>query len=70
LRQARNDFGKIGYNGPCPPRGHGTHHYHFRLLAISQPRLEISASPTALDVQRAAQPYVVQQAEFIGTYHR
>src|SRR5579863_9714413 len=25
--QALNDFGKWGYGGPCPPRGHGLHHY-------------------------------------------
>src|SRR5687768_3372233 len=27
--QGRNTFGRIGYGGPAPPRGHGTHHYHF-----------------------------------------
>src|SRR5215813_3422064 len=39
LAQAVNDFGRIGYGGPCPPRGHGPHHYHFRLLALSVDRL-------------------------------
>ena len=29
--QGRNDFGKVGYNGPCPPPGH-THRYHFASL--------------------------------------
>ena len=33
-RQGMNDFGKVGYGGPCPPRGHGVHHYHFRLYAL------------------------------------
>ena len=28
-QQGRNDFGEIGYGGPLPPRGHGTHHYRF-----------------------------------------
>ena len=41
--EARNDFGKTGYGGPCPPRGAGTHHYHFRLLAISRPTLELGS---------------------------
>src|ERR1019366_2166590 len=31
-RQGRNDFGKIGYNGPCPPRG-PAHRYFFKLYA-------------------------------------
>ena len=70
LHQARNDFGKTGYSGPCPPRGGGAHHYHFRLLAISRPTLDLRAPAAALDVLRAAQPYVIQQAELVGTYHR
>jgi Raf kinase inhibitor-like YbhB/YbcL family protein len=70
LHQARNDFGKTGYSGPCPPKGGGTHHYHFRLLAISRPTLDLRPPAVALDVLRAAQPYVIQQTELVGTYHR
>jgi Raf kinase inhibitor-like YbhB/YbcL family protein len=32
MKQAVNDFRKVGYGGPCPPHGHGPHHYHFRPL--------------------------------------
>jgi Raf kinase inhibitor-like YbhB/YbcL family protein len=70
FREARNDFGKLGYGGPCPPKGHGAHHYHFRLLAISRPTLDLRPPATALDVLRAAQPYVTQQTELVGTYRR
>ena len=70
LHQARNDFGKTGYGGPCPPPGHGIHHYHFRLLAISRPTLDLRAQAAALDVLKAAQPYVMQQTELVGTYPR
>jgi Raf kinase inhibitor-like YbhB/YbcL family protein len=70
FHEARNDFGKVGYSGPCPPQGHGNHHYHFRLLAVSRPILDLKAPATALDVLRAAQPYAIQQAELVGTYQR
>jgi hypothetical protein len=70
FREARNDFGKVGYGGPCPPSGHGTHHYHFRLFAISRPTLDLRTPATALDVLKAAEPYVIQQAELTGAYHR
>ena len=30
----RNSWGKAGYGGPCPPKGHGPHRYFFRLYAL------------------------------------
>jgi phosphatidylethanolamine-binding protein (PEBP) family uncharacterized protein len=32
-RSSRNDFGRVGYSGPCPPAGQ-THRYRFRLVAL------------------------------------
>jgi Raf kinase inhibitor-like YbhB/YbcL family protein len=70
LHEARNDFGRAGYAGPCPPKGHGTHHYHFRLLAISRPTLDLNPTATASDVLRTAEPYAIQRSELVGTYQR
>ncbi len=70
FHEARNDFGKVGYSGPCPPHGHGFHHYHFRLLAVSRPTLDLKPSASAHDVLRAAQPFAIQQTELVGTYRR
>jgi Raf kinase inhibitor-like YbhB/YbcL family protein len=33
--EGRNDFGTSGYRGPCPPPGHGRHHYSVRLSTHS-----------------------------------
>jgi Raf kinase inhibitor-like YbhB/YbcL family protein len=68
--EARNDFGKPGYGGPCPPPGGGVHHYHFELMAISRPTLGPGSSVTAAEVITAAAPYVVARAELIGTDRR
>jgi len=35
-RQGLNDFGKVGYGGPCPPPGK-PHRYFFRLHALDTP---------------------------------
>ena len=30
----RNGFGREGYGGPCPPSGHGVHHYNITVYAV------------------------------------
>ena len=35
-QQRLTDFATLGYGGPSPPRGHGTHHYHFKLYALAR----------------------------------
>ena len=50
VSQGRNDFGKIGYGGPCPPRG--VHRYFFRLYALDQ-RTELGR---VRHVQRCSRP--------------
>ncbi len=66
--QGRNDFGKIGYGGPCPPSG-SPHRYVFELSALSAP-LELPGIPRAADVRRAAEGKVLGQATLNGTYRR
>lgn len=69
-RQTRNDFRRFGYGGPCPPGGHGTHHYHFRLLALSVATLDLGPVPACELVAAAAAPHVLAEARLIGTYAR
>jgi hypothetical protein len=52
FKQALNDFGKPGCAGPCPPKGHGTHHYHFRLMALSEPSLPLISSAMLRETAR------------------
>ena len=68
--EVTNDFGKPGYGGPCPPKGHGPHHYHFKLFALDVDRLGVAAGAKIGDVENDAQKHVVGRAELIGTYER
>ena len=65
-----NGFGNARYDGPQPPRGHGPHHYHFRLAALDVPRLNIPASAKAEHVWAKAQPHIIAEAEVVGVYER
>lgn len=68
--EVRNDFGKPGYGGPCPPKGHGPHHYHFKLFALSVDRLELGSGASVADVERAAERHAIAQGELVGTFER
>jgi Raf kinase inhibitor-like YbhB/YbcL family protein len=66
--QGRNDFGRTGYGGPCPPRGR-PHGYVFQLLALSR-TLGLKGTPTAQDVRRAAAGATLAEATLSATYTR
>ena len=68
--QARNDFGKRGYGGPCPPRGHGRHHYHFKLFALDVAQLNLPATAGCREVEEAARSRALATAELVGVYSR
>ena len=65
-----NDFGRPGYDGPQPPKGHGLHHYHVRVAALDVDHLEVKPSARVREIWEAARPHVLDQAEFVGTYMR
>jgi Raf kinase inhibitor-like YbhB/YbcL family protein len=70
MAQARNDFGKPGYGGACPPTGHGPHHYRFKLMALDVDKLDVGGHSTIKDLEAAAEKRLVGRAELTGTYER
>ncbi len=67
--QGVNDFGYIGYGGPCPPVGHGVHHYVFALHALSvEPKIKPGAR--ADEVLKEIKDYVIGYATLVGLYER
>jgi hypothetical protein len=66
-RQGRNSFGKLGYRGPCPPRG--THRYIFRLYALNT-KLDLEAGVGRRKVEQAILDHLVAQGELVGEYTR
>lgn len=68
--QAINDFGEQGYGGACPPKGHGPHHYRFKLLALDTDRLDLPAGAKVSELEKAAAEHMLGRAELTGTYER
>jgi Raf kinase inhibitor-like YbhB/YbcL family protein len=67
--QGKNSWGADGYRGPAPPRGHGTHHYHFRLYALDAP-LAAAQGLDKAGLLEAMQGHVLDEAVLVGTYER
>ena len=65
-----NDFGKRGYGGPCPPKGHGPHRYFFKLFALDVPKLEIHASAKRPEVDRALKSHAIEETQYTGRFER
>ena len=65
--QGKNDFGKTGYGGPCPPSG--SHRYYFRVFAMDQ-QLSLRAGTRRKEVDSAMKGHVIAQGELMGRYAR
>jgi Raf kinase inhibitor-like YbhB/YbcL family protein len=67
-RQGKNDFGKIGYGGPAPPRGK-PHRYFFKLYALDQP-LDLPAGAPKDQLLAAMKGHVLAEGQLMGKYAR
>jgi len=67
--QGTSSFGVIGYGGPMPPKGHGTHHYHFKIYALDAPP-QVSFGLDKKALLAAMQGHIPGQGDLVGTYKR
>jgi Raf kinase inhibitor-like YbhB/YbcL family protein len=63
--QGKNDFGAVGYGGPCPPSG--SHRYVFHLYALDT-SLALSAGATKQAVRTAMKGHVLAEATLTGIF--
>ncbi len=66
--QGVNDFGRMGYDGPCPPPGR-PHRYYFTLYAIDC-ELDLMPGLTKKNVLISLQGHILAQSQWMGTFQR
>ncbi len=66
--QGKNDFGRMGYAGPCPPSGR-PHRYQFTIYALDS-RLGLTAGVTKTQLLAAMPGHILAQGELNGRYQR
>lgn len=67
-KQGQNDFGKLGYGGPAPPKG-TPHRYFFRLYALDRV-LDLSPGATKSKLIEAMKGHILAEGQLVGTYRR
>ncbi|WP_137283816.1 YbhB/YbcL family Raf kinase inhibitor-like protein [Halorussus salinisoli] len=68
-KQGENDFGDVGYRGPCPPEGDGPHEYRFTLYSLDE-RLDADAGALRPEVQDELDAKTLDSDQFTGTFAR
>ncbi len=63
------DSDNIGYRGPMPPPGHGTHHYHFKLYALDA-HLDLKPAVDKHMLLSAMEGHILAEGEIVGAYER
>ena len=66
--EARNDFGRIGYGGPCPPPGK-PHRYYFLVLALDT-FINVKTGSKPVDILKSIRGHIIAYGEFMGLYRR
>ncbi|MCB0807415.1 MAG: YbhB/YbcL family Raf kinase inhibitor-like protein [Bacteroidales bacterium] len=64
----KNDFGKYGYRGPCPPKGE-KHRYLFRLFALKC-KLPRESAGNRDEFYTAIENNVIDKALYVGIFKR
>jgi len=65
-----SDFGRPGYGGPCPPKGHGPHRYFFRLYAVRAAALGLKPGARRAEIDHALRGQVLAETQYVGRYER
>ncbi|BCD67705.1 YbhB/YbcL family Raf kinase inhibitor-like protein [Nitratiruptor sp. YY09-18] len=67
IKQGINDFGTIGYGGPCPPNG--AHRYYIKVYALDT-LPDLKPGLTKMQLLQAIEPYIIDEGVLMGIYER
>ena len=66
--QGRNDYGKIGWGGPCPTPGR-PHHYHFKGYAVDK-FIRLPPGSTKSQLLKEMEGHILGEGLLVGTFER
>ncbi|MEX1014988.1 MAG: YbhB/YbcL family Raf kinase inhibitor-like protein [Candidatus Paceibacterota bacterium] len=67
--QGKNDFERVEYGGPCPPKGAKPHRYLFKLFALDS-EIDLEEGSKKQDLEKVMENHIIEKSEIIGLYKR
>lgn len=68
-KQGDSSFRRVGYGGPCPPRG-PAHRYFFTLYALDIPTIGLGPKASKEDIESKMKGHIIGRAVIMGRYGR
>jgi Raf kinase inhibitor-like YbhB/YbcL family protein len=65
--QFRNDYGELGYGGPCPPHG-TTHHYRVKIFALNLEKLSDGPNSSPRKVAKELEAHAIGTAQITTVF--
>lgn len=69
-KELNNSYGTLGYGGPQPPKGTGSHTYEVTVYALNVDRLDLPITASLQSFQKALEGTVIASAKTTGTYEQ
>jgi Raf kinase inhibitor-like YbhB/YbcL family protein len=66
IAQGTNDFGRIGYGGPCPP---ALHRYYFKVYALDTD-LKLESGIEKRDLEKAMKGHILGEGQLMGKFQK
>ena len=66
--QGKNDFNRMGYGGPCPPKG-SNHRYFIKIYALDT-TLDLRTGASKAQVESLMGGHILAQGQLMGKYGR
>lgn len=64
------DFEKTGYDGACPPKGHGTHHYNFTIYALDTDFIDVDKNINPKKLEDLILSHTIAKSTLTALYER
>ena len=66
--EGKNDFNRMGYGGPCPPKG-TTHRYFIKIYSLDT-TLDLKVGASKAQVESLMRGHILAQGQLMGKYGR